>query len=143
MLGRRTTIHEGTSVDVTAIAAIIFSVVAGCAVAFQIALALGAPWGAYAMSGKHPGRLPTAMRVGAVVQGLLLGLMAAVVLSRAGLALSQLAQASVWLTWVVVAFSGVSLALNAITPSAGERRIWVPVALVLLATSLTVALTAG
>ena len=83
------------------------------------------------------------MRVGAVIQGLLLGLMAAVVLSRAGLALSQWAQASVWLTWIVVALSGVSLVLNAITPSAGERRIWVPVALVLLATSLTVALTAG
>jgi hypothetical protein len=33
----------------------------------------------------------------------------------------------------------VSLVLNAITPSAGERRIWVPVALALLATSLVVA----
>ena len=39
----------------TPIAAIIFSVVAGGAVACQIALALGAPWGSYAMSGKHPG----------------------------------------------------------------------------------------
>jgi hypothetical protein len=130
-------------VDVTAVAAIIFSVVAGGAVAFQIALALGAPWGSYAMSGKHPGRFSPAMRFGAVIQGLALGLMAAIVLSRAGLALSQWAQASVWLTWIVVALSGVSLVLNAITPSAGERRIWVPVAFVLLVASLTVALTAG
>jgi hypothetical protein len=130
-------------VDVTAIAAIIFSVVIGGGVAFQMALALGAPWGSYAMSGKYPGRLPPAMRVGAVVQGLLLGLMAMVVLSRAGLALSHWAQAFVWLTWIVVGISGISLVLNAITPSAGERRIWVPVALVLLAASLTVALTAG
>ncbi len=129
--------------DVTALAAIVFSVVAGGAVAFQIALALGAPWGSYAMSGKHPGRFPPAMRFGALIQGLLLGLMAAVVLSRAGLTLSQWAQASAWLTWIVVALSGVSLVLNAMTPSAGERRVWVPVALVLLATSLTVALTAG
>ena len=127
----------------TAIAAIAFSLVVGGAVAFQIALALGAPWGSYAMSGKYPGRFPSAMRMVALFQGLLLGLMAAVVLSRAGLALSQWAPASVWLTWIVVAVSGVSLVLNAITPSAGERRIWVPVALVLLATSLTVALTAG
>jgi hypothetical protein len=69
--------------------------------------------------------------------------MAMVVLSRAGLALSQWAHAFVWLTWIVVGISGISLVLNAITPSAGERRIWVPVALVLLATCLTVALTAG
>jgi hypothetical protein len=129
--------------DVTAIAAIIFGVAAGGGVAFQIALALGAPWGGYAMGGKYPGRLPSRMRVGAVVQGLLLGLMAVVVLSRAGLAVSQWAQAFVWLTWIVVGLSGISLVLNAITPSAGERLIWVPVALVLLAASLTVALTAG
>lgn len=104
---------------------------------------IGSRRSSYAMGGKHLGRLPAAMRVGVVIQGLLLGLMAAVVLSRADLALSQWAHASVWLTWIVVAVSGVSLALNAITPSAGERRIWVPVALVLLATSLTVARTAG
>jgi hypothetical protein len=35
----------------------------------------------------------------------------------------------------------VSLVLNAITPSAGERRIWVPVTAVMLGTALIVALT--
>jgi hypothetical protein len=129
--------------DVTAVAAIIFSVVTAGAVAFQIALALGAPWGSYAMGGKFPGRFPPPMRVAAVVQGLLLGVMAAIVVSRAGLALPQWAQVSGWLIWIVVAFSVISLVLNSITPSAGERRIWVPVALVVFACSLTVALTAG
>jgi hypothetical protein len=33
----------------------------------------------------------------------------------------------------------VSVILNTITPSAGERRIWAPVALVLLVCSFTVA----
>ncbi len=69
--------------------------------------------------------------------------MAAVVMSRAGLLLPDWAQVSVWLTWVIVAFSVVSVVLNTITPSAKERRVWLPVALVMLASSLTVALTAG
>ncbi len=129
--------------DVTATAAIVYAVVTVGVVAFQLALALGVPWGSYAMGGKFPGQFPPAMRVAAVVQGLLLGLMAAVVLSRAALALPSWRTASVWLTWGVVVFAVVSVVLNAITPSAGERRIWVPVALLLLASSLTVALTAG
>ncbi|HET9758005.1 MAG TPA: hypothetical protein VFP66_16000 [Candidatus Limnocylindrales bacterium] len=43
---------------------------------------------------------------------------------------------------MVVAFSGLSLVLNAISPSAGERRIWVPVAIVMLVTILILALGA-
>lgn len=46
--------------------------------------------------------------------------------------------ASRWLVWVVVAFGAVSLVLNLIPPSAGERAIWAPVAL-LLASSAIVA----
>ncbi len=52
-------------------------------------------------------------------------------------------RAATWPTWAVVAFTGVILVLKTITPSAGERSIWLPVVLVLLASSLTVALTAG
>ena len=40
---------------------------------------------------------------------------------------------------MVVAFAAVSLVLNLITPSAGERMLWAPVALVLLVCSLLVA----
>ena len=42
--------------------------------------------------------------------------------------------------WVPVAVSAVAVALNAISKSAGERRIWVPVAAALLISSLIVAL---
>ena len=127
--------------DVTTIAAIGFAVAAGTAVAFQLAMALGAPWGAYTMGGRFPGRFPPAMRVGAVIQGLVIALIGAVVLARAELVLPSWAQASTWAVWIVVAFSGLSLVLNTITPSAPERRVWVPVTLVLLACSITVALT--
>ncbi len=128
--------------NITAVAALIFLFTTVGAVAFQLALALGAPWGAYAMGGRFPGKLPPAMRVAAVVQALLLCLLAAVVLARADLLLGWPLVAG-WPIWAVVAFSTVSLVLNTITPSAEERRIWMPVALLLLATSLTVALTTG
>ena len=130
-----------SSVDAKSIAAVIFTGVTVGAVVFQLALAFGAPWGAYAMGGKFPGRLPAPMRVAAIVQALVLALLAAVVIAYAGLALQAWASATSWLIWVVVAFSGVSLVLNSITSSVGERRVWVPVAVAMLGSSLVVALT--
>ena len=129
--------------NVAAVAAIVFSAVTVGVIAFQLALALGVPWGSYAMGGVFPDRLPPAMRVMAIAQATLLAAMAGLMLSFAGLALPQWSGAPVWLGWAVVAFSVVSLVLNSITPSAGERRIWVPVAIVMLGSSLTVMLTAG
>lgn len=122
------------------VAGFVFAVVTVGAAAFQVALALGAPWGAYAMGGKYPGRFPAPMRVAAVVQALILGGLAVVVLARAGLMLAAWAPAASWLIWVAVAFSAVSLLLNSITTSKGERLVWVPVAIVMLASSLAVAL---
>jgi hypothetical protein len=127
---------------VTTLAALTFAIVTAGAVAFQVALALGAPWGSYAMAGRFPGRLPAPMRAAAVVQAAVLALLALIVVSEAGLAVPSISETFPWLIWLPVAFSAVSLILNAITPSAGERRLWVPVALVLLASSFTVALTA-
>ena len=127
---------------ITGIAAILYAVLSAGVVVFQLALALGAPWGAYAMGGAFPGRFPPAMRVAAVVQAVLLALMAGVVLARAGLAVPGWAAASVWLVWGVVAFCAVAVVLNSISRSAGERRLWVPVTVAMLASSLTVTLTA-
>jgi hypothetical protein len=127
-------------VDRETIAALVFAVVAGGVVAFQLALALGAPWGAYAMGGAFPGRFPPPLRVAAVVQGVVIALLAVAVLSDAGLVLPDLAAAFPWLVWVPVAGSAVAVVLNAISRSAGERRIWVPVAVALLVSSLIVAL---
>ena len=78
---------QDASMDLTTIAALVFAVVAGGVVAFQFALALGAPWGAYAMGGSFPGRFPPPLRVAAVVQGVVIGLLAVVVLSDAGVVL--------------------------------------------------------
>jgi hypothetical protein len=121
-------------------AAVFYAAVSAVVVAFQVGLAAGAPWGAYAMGGAFPGQFPRALRIAALVQaGLIVG-MAAVVMSRAGLVLARWSRASRWLVWVVVAFAAMSLALNLLTPSAGERAIWAPVALLLLASSAVVAI---
>ena len=124
-------------------AALVFAVVTVGAIVFQVALALGAPWGQYAMGGAVPGRLPRRLRSAAVVQALVLAMLALVVLAHAGLVDLPLVRDLPWLVWLAVAFSAVSLVLNAISRSPGERRIWVPVALVLLGSSLIVALGLG
>lgn len=124
----------------TEAAAIVFTVVATGAIAFQIGLALGAPWGAYAMGGAVPGRFPPRLRVAAVGQAIVLALLIAIVLSSAGILTIPLISDLPSLIWLVVAFSALSLVLNAISRSAGERRIWVPVAALMLGSSLIVAL---
>jgi hypothetical protein len=108
-------------------------------IAFQLALAAGAPWGSYAMGGAFAGRFPPAMRVAAVVQAGLILLTILVILSRSGLALPAWSRASRWLAWAVVALGALSLAMNLATPSVGERMMWAPVALVLLVCSTLVA----
>jgi hypothetical protein len=108
-------------------------------IGFQVALALGAPWGGYAMGGRFPGRFPPSMRLLAMAQAAVLSLLALVVLESAGLVSLGLAD---WLIWVAVAVSAVSVVMNAASRSPGERRLWMPVGLVMLASSLIVALSA-
>jgi hypothetical protein len=120
-------------------AALLHAVVSTVAVAFQLALAAGAPWGAYAMGGAFPGQFPPELRIAALVQGALIALMSLVVLARAGLILPGWSRASRRLVWVVVAFAALSLVLNLITPSASERVLWAPVALLLLVSSAVIA----
>lgn len=124
------------------LAAYLYTALTAGVVAFQLALAAGAPWGAYAMGGAFPGQFPPALRVAAVIQAILLVGLAAVVLVRAGLGAARWARAARWLVWLVVAYCAVGLVLNLITPSAGERAIWAPVLALLLLSSSVVAVTA-
>ena len=105
---------------------------------FQLALAMGAPWGAYAMGGKFPGRFPPPMRIAALVQVALLAAFAGVVLARAGVALPDWRAG--WLAWIVVGLMALGVMLNLITRSPRERMIWAPVAILLFLASLRVAL---
>ena len=129
--------HDMTLVQ---LASIVFGAVTLLAVGFQLALAGGAPWGDYAMGGKLPGRWPAPMRLAALLQALMLGAMATLVLNRAHHAALGWPRPQAWLIWVIVGVCALSLVMNLITPSAPERRLWAPVAALMLATSLTVAL---
>ena len=67
------------------LAAVLYALATSAVVGFQVALAAGAPWGEYAIGGRVPGRFPPPMRVAAVVQAVVLGWLALVVLDAAGL----------------------------------------------------------
>ncbi len=121
--------------------AYIYSGLTLLAIAFQLALAAGAPWGHLAMGGKFPGKLPLGLRVAAIVQTLLLGFLSIIVLIRAGFLLPEFGPLSEKLIWFVVAVSAVSATLNLATPSKQERLLWAPVTLLMLLSSLAVALS--
>ena len=91
------------------------------------------------MGGRYPGKYPPKMRVVAVVNMLILGFIAAVVLSEANLMFTQLNPISSIGIWVIVVFFIIGTIMNTITPSKIER-IWAPVALIQLTTSIIVAI---
>jgi len=130
------------NLDLTSVAALVYLGATLIVIVFQVALALGAPWGAYAMGGAFPGRLPPAMRALAIVQAVILSLLALIVLGHAGFVGRPLPDLP-WLIWVVVAVSAISVLMNAASRSPRERRLWVPVGLVMLGSSLLVALGPG
>ncbi|MDZ4719582.1 MAG: hypothetical protein SH847_14095 [Roseiflexaceae bacterium] len=121
------------------IAAWLYTIVAAGLTLFQLALAAGAPWGEFAMGGAFPGQFPPTMRVAAVIQAALIIGMVTIVLTRAEIFFAGWVRRARWLIWVVVGYGVIGLILNVITPSAGERALWVPVALVMLVSSVIVA----
>lgn len=119
--------------------AIIFSALTGIVIIFQACLAAGAPWGRASMGGRYPGKYPPKMRAIAILNMIILAFMAAVVLSEAKLMFPQLNAISGVAIWIVVVFFVFGTIMNSITPSKIER-IWAPVALMQLITSLVIAI---
>ncbi len=117
----------------------LYLVLTAVAVLFQLALALGAPWGAYTLGGRFPGRLPPRMRLAALAQMLVLLLFAAIVLVRAGLVFEGLYPFSRVAVWFVAGFFVLGSIANLATPSRGERLLWGPVNVLLLLAAILVA----
>ena len=103
-------------------------------VLFQLALVLGAPWGEFTQGGANSGTLPTSGRLLAGLSSLLLLVMAAALLARAddGPFRGLPARLITVLAWCTTIYAGISVALNAITPSSRERMLWLPVTCVIL-----------
>ena len=123
------------------IVALVFSSLIGITVLFQLALALGAPWGEYAMGGRYPGKWPLKLRVFGIAQILILLFIELIVLIRAGMLLPGYYQISRLASWFIVGFFVLSFGLNVSTPSKGERLLWAPTSLLLLAASLVIAIS--
>lgn len=127
-------------------AAVAATVLIGIVAGFQLALAGGAAYGAAVLGGKAPtvdGRLTPAFRALAAAQALVLGLLAWVLLARAGVVASPLlAPATLgWLTWVVLGFLVLNTLANLTAPHPLERWGMGLTTLVLSALTLVIALS--
>lgn len=112
-------------------AAIVARVGLGVIVAFQVALALGAPLGRAAWGGRHA-VLPTRLRVGGAVAAAVWTLAALVVLDAGGLeTIGASERVARWGAWIVAGLLVVGALTNAASSSRWERFGWAPVALVL------------
>jgi hypothetical protein len=110
-------------------------------VVFQLALAAGAPLGAAAWGGRHPGVLPWRLRVASAVAGLVVyPLIALVILAAAGLIDGDwLPIDPVIAMWILAGFVALGLIANAISRSPPERA-WAPVSAVLAVCCAVIAL---
>ena len=102
---------------------------------FQVALVLGAPWGAYTQGGETEGALDTSGRVVAAISCGLLLVMAAAILARVGEgpfrnAPGRLVTVLCWLTTV---YSALAVILNLATRSSSERAAFAPISILLFA----------
>lgn len=107
---------------------------------FQLALALGAPWGRFAWGGQHPGVLPPDRRIasGASVVLLLAFALFALDLGSVIDAVPNIvAQIGIWVAFALFA---ANVVLNAISRSPAERFAMTPAALVAAVLALLVAL---
>lgn len=122
------------------------AVVVACALltalaVFQLALALGAPWGRFAWGGQHERELPARLRVGSALTILAYAVFAVVLLDRADVVdllpdnVSQIA------AWVLFGYFTLGTVMNAISRSRQERLVMTPATLVLAVCTLLVALS--
>jgi hypothetical protein len=122
---------------VTLAAWILTLALAGLAV-LQLLVAAGRPWGRFVWGGQHD-VLPTRLRIGSVISVLVYGLIALIVLDRAGVVdVVSDTVASVG-TWVITAYFTLGIVANAASRSRSERAVMTPLCAVLAVCSLVVA----
>jgi hypothetical protein len=107
--------------------------------AFQIALVLGAPWGAYTQGGETEGALDTSGRVVAVVSCAILLVMATAILARVheGPLKNAPGRLVTVLAWFTTIYAGLAVVLNLATESASERAVFGPTTILLLVLVVT------
>lgn len=123
------------------VGAVVAVVLLSAVSAFQVALILGAPWGSLTQGGRAEGVLDAPGRVFAAVSVAILASFAVALLGRVGWGpLRRHRRLSTVVSWVAVGYGVLAVLLNAATPSAVERAIWLPFSVVLLAAELVTVL---
>ena len=97
--------------------------------------------GEYAFGGQNPGRLPLPYRIAS-------GLSVLVYLGIAGHYLAQIGvfetllapNLNSFVNWALVGFNALGLIMNSISRSSKERKMWVPVLLLMTVCSVVIAL---
>ncbi|SDB82592.1 hypothetical protein GA0111570_10420 [Raineyella antarctica] len=108
-------------------------------VLFQVALALGAPWGRFAWGGSA-GALPVGLRIVSAASALVYAVIAGLALDLAGaldLLPNKLSHVGIW---VAADLLPLGVVLNALSRSRPQRLVMVPVSVVLVALTFVVAL---
>ena len=130
--------------SIARIAAIAVAVLLIGLVLFQIALAAGVPWGLAAYGGQSA-ELSSSLRIASGVAAVVWSAAALIVLRRGGVS-GWAPLPDAWLgvvIWVLVGLFAVSVIMNAITPSALGRAIWLPVTVLRLVGTLIVAIASA
>ena len=108
--------------------------------AFHAALTLGAPFGAAAMGGTNPGKLPDPVRLVTGLATALWFMAAMMVLARGGRALLPVPPAVARIgTWGLLGLLGLGAVMNIASPSPWERFGWGPFTLLMLGLCLVLA----
>ena len=130
-------ISSGAAHSAAMAAGVGFLLVAG----FQVALALGAPWGSAAWGGAHEGRLPRNLRIASAIAAVVWILLASLMFERAGHKLIPLPfMAGTWVPWGLFGLLAVGTLMNLVSRSRVERLIQTPTAAILAILCLLVAL---
>lgn len=119
------------------VAAVLYALICGAVIVFQICLIAGAPWGQLTQGGSHPAALPVRGRVIAGLSIVLLTMMAGSILSAA----ASWPYWPRWMGWTALGVQATSTFLNWITPSRAERLLWAPITTTMLVLSVMVLLS--
>ena len=107
--------------------------------AFQVALVVGAPWGAYTQGGETEGVLDTSGRVVAAVSCAILLVMASAILARVreGPLKNAPGRLVTALAWFTTIYAALAVVLNLATRSSSERAVFAPTAILLVVLVVT------
>ncbi|AXJ11648.1 hypothetical protein [Arthrobacter sp. PM3] len=124
----------------TPVIPLLFCAVLGLLAVFQLLLIAGLPLGRFAWGGRNA-VLPGRLRIGSAVSVLVYAVFAGVALERAGLiAIMPSPFVGVVAMWVVAAYLMLSVLPNLASKSTQERRVMVPVSVVLAGLAFVIAL---